>query len=277
MQAMPIYTMSVHLLPKDTCNQIDKIMRDFWWGDSIEKKKIHTIAWEKICQTRSNEGLGIRKIETFNKALVAKQFWRTGQNPQLLLAKTLKSKYYPKTNHIWEIDQVPRNSSKMWKNIWQTKNSSLAQAKWQVGKEDSIRLRDSFWYKPRNGDSLDHLQLWYGTIKDLMDPTSWNWNSELINTVYNRPEAEAILSTTFPKFGNIDKVIWPFFNSGEYQVKQDYKMLMAINQENSNRNDHTRKKCWLNFWKLGIPFRVFTFLWKILHCGLPTRTELAKK
>ena len=165
----------------------------------------------------------------------------------------------------------------MWKNIWQTRNSSLAQAKWQVGKEDSIRLRDSFWYKPRNADSLDHLQLWYGTIKDLMDPTSWNWNSELINTVYNRPEAEAILSTTFPKFGNIDKVIWPFFNSGEYQVKQDYKMLMAINQENSNRNDHTRKKCWLNFWKLGIPFRVFTFLWKILHCGLPTRTELAKK
>ena len=109
MQAMPIYTMSVHLLPKDTCNQIDKIMRDFWWGDNIEKKKIHTIAWEKIFQTRSNGtrsngGLGIRKTETFNKALVAKKFWRIGQNPQLLLAKTLKSKYFPKINHVWEID-----------------------------------------------------------------------------------------------------------------------------------------------------------------------------
>ena len=74
MQAMPIYTMSIHLLPKDTCNRIDKIVRDFWWGDNIEKKGIHTIAWEKICQTRCNGGLGIRKIETFNKALVAKQF-----------------------------------------------------------------------------------------------------------------------------------------------------------------------------------------------------------
>ena len=61
MQAMPIYTMLIHLLPKDTCNLIDKIVRDFWWGDNTEKKKIHTIAWEKICQTRSNGGLGIRK------------------------------------------------------------------------------------------------------------------------------------------------------------------------------------------------------------------------
>ena len=47
-------------------------MRYFWWGDNIEKKKIHTIAWEKICQTRCNGGFGIRKTETFNKAFVAK-------------------------------------------------------------------------------------------------------------------------------------------------------------------------------------------------------------
>ncbi|XP_030923476.1 uncharacterized protein LOC115950416 [Quercus lobata] len=144
----------------------------------------------------------------------------------------------------------------MWKNIWQTRNSPLAQAKWQVGRGDSIRLRDSLWYKPRSADHLDLLQLQYGTVKDLMDPISGNWNSNLINTVYNRTEAEAILSTTFSKFGNIDKVIWPFSSSGEYQVKKGYKMLIALNQENANR-------C-------------------LLSCGkfvtvLPTRTELAKR
>ncbi|XP_075638408.1 uncharacterized protein LOC142610482 [Castanea sativa] len=64
---------------------------------------------------------------------------------------------------------------------------------------------------------------------------------------------------------------------GEYQVKQGYKMLAVINQENANRNDHPSKKCWLNLWKLGIPSRVSTFMWKILHRGLPTRTELFKK
>ena len=81
------------------------------------------------------------------------------------------------------------------------------QAKWEVGRGDSIRLRDSLWYKPRSADYLDLPQLLYGTVKDLMDPISRNWNSYLINTVYNRTEVEAILSTTFSKFGNIDKVI----------------------------------------------------------------------
>ena len=274
---MPIYTMSIHLLPKDTCNRIDKIVQEFWWGDNTEKKKIHTIAWEKICQTRSNGGLRIRKTETFNKALVATQFWRIGQKPQLLLAKTLKSKYFHKVNNIWEMDHVTKNSSKMWKNIWQTRNTPLAQAKWQVWKGDSIKLRDSLWYKPRSDDSLELLQLQHGTVKDLMNPISRKWNSNLISTVYNRNEAKAILSTTFSKFGNGDKVIWPFSSSGEYQVKKGYKMLTALNQENTNPNAHTKKKCWLNLWKLGIPFRVSTFLWKILHCGLPTRTELARR
>ena len=165
----------------------------------------------------------------------------------------------------------------MWKNIWQKRNSFLVQAKWQVGRGDSIRLRDSLWYKPRSADSLDLLQLQCGTVKDLMDPISGNWNSNLINIVYNRTKVKAILSTTFSKFGNIDKVIWPFSSSGEYKVKKGYKMLMVLNQENDNHNDHTRKKCWINLWKLGIPFWVSTFLWEILHRGLPTRTELAKK
>ena len=107
-------------------------------------------------------------------------------------------------------------------------------------------MRDSLWYKPRSDDSLELLQLQHGTVKDLMNPISRKWNSNLISTVYNRNEAKAILSTTFSKFGNGDKVIWPFSSSGEYQVKKGYKMLTALNQENTNPNAHTKKKCWLN-------------------------------
>lgn len=38
MQAMSIYSMSVHQLPMNTCNSIDKIIREFWWGDNLEKR-----------------------------------------------------------------------------------------------------------------------------------------------------------------------------------------------------------------------------------------------
>ena len=52
MQAMPIYFMSIHRLSKDTCNRIDRIIRDFWWGNTAEVRKLHAIAWDTIYQPK---------------------------------------------------------------------------------------------------------------------------------------------------------------------------------------------------------------------------------
>jgi len=90
MQAMPIYSMLIHKLPKDTCHRIDRIIRDFWWGNIVEVRKLHTIVWDIICQPKETRGVGIRKTEQFNQAVLAKQYWRIAQNSQSLLATTLK-------------------------------------------------------------------------------------------------------------------------------------------------------------------------------------------
>ena len=74
MQAMPIYSMSIHRLPKDACNRIDRIIRDFWWGNTVEVRKLHTIAWDIICKPKEIGGVGIRKSEQFNQAILAKQY-----------------------------------------------------------------------------------------------------------------------------------------------------------------------------------------------------------
>ncbi|KAK7839312.1 putative ribonuclease h protein [Quercus suber] len=72
MQAMPIYSMSIHRLSKDTWNKVDRIIRDFWWGNTAKVRKLHTIAWDTICKPKEIEGVGIRKIEQFNQAFLAK-------------------------------------------------------------------------------------------------------------------------------------------------------------------------------------------------------------
>ena len=51
-------------------SKIEKIQRDFLWGES----KIHLVGWDKVCAPKVNGGLGIRKLTTFNKALLGK-FW----------------------------------------------------------------------------------------------------------------------------------------------------------------------------------------------------------
>ena len=49
-------------------NRIEKLQMDFLWGDS----KNHLVGWDKVHAPISNGGLGIRKLTTFNKALLGK-------------------------------------------------------------------------------------------------------------------------------------------------------------------------------------------------------------
>ena len=41
-QAIPTYTMSVFKLPKSLCEDLTSMIRNFWWGQRIDKRKI---AW----------------------------------------------------------------------------------------------------------------------------------------------------------------------------------------------------------------------------------------
>lgn len=54
----------------------------------------------KMSYVKSRGGLGFRDFSSFNQALVAKQDWRLIQNPDSLVAKMLKAKYYKQTDFL---------------------------------------------------------------------------------------------------------------------------------------------------------------------------------
>lgn len=58
------------------------------------KKKFALDELGYLCKPKQLGGMGFRRMIEFNKALIAKQVWRILNNPDCLLTKVLKTRYF---------------------------------------------------------------------------------------------------------------------------------------------------------------------------------------
>ena len=93
--AIPAYYMQNVTLPIRICSNLDKMNKDFLWGSTNERKKMHMISWDKVCRPKDLGGLGLYSTRSRNLALLAKLNWRAMEEPDSLWVKTLSAKYCP--------------------------------------------------------------------------------------------------------------------------------------------------------------------------------------
>ncbi|XP_071722504.1 uncharacterized protein [Rutidosis leptorrhynchoides] len=78
-------------------------------------KKRRWVNWNAMSSSKSKGGLGLRDFKAFNLALLVKQGWRIMQEPDSLLAQTLKKKYFPVTSFLEA--ELGSNPSFVWRSI----------------------------------------------------------------------------------------------------------------------------------------------------------------
>ena len=147
-QAIPTYSMSCFRLPRGLCEHINSVLRQFWWGSKEGRRKTSWVAWTDMTKPKFCGGLGFRDIELFNLALLAKQAWRTLQEPTSLSARILKATYFPNSDFL-DANLGPR-PSRVWRAIMDGREVLSQGIIRRIGTGETTEIWVSNWL-PRDG------------------------------------------------------------------------------------------------------------------------------
>jgi hypothetical protein len=276
-QAIPTYTMNCFKLPKKLCLELERLIRNFWWGHTATSRKVHWVKWSSLCQPKSLGGMGFRDLAKFNDALLAKQVWRLVHNKTSLLYKVFKAKFFPRGT-IMEA-RCPTSASFAWKSIFQARHVIRRGARWRVGNGNSIRVWHDRWIPipsagvpvtPPNELPED------AYVSSLIQVGTGLWNKEMVERIFIPSEASLILSTTLSSRAPNDLLIWGGEKSGKYSVRSAYRILATIDLDGNpgcSTSEYWRM-FWKKIWSVQVPFKSRNFLWRVCIDALPTLVKL---
>ena len=72
LSSLPTYFRSLLPLPGKMAKRMKRLQRDFLWNGTGDEPKIHLVNWAKVCKPLQVGGLGIRRLGSFNFALLGK-------------------------------------------------------------------------------------------------------------------------------------------------------------------------------------------------------------
>ncbi|KAL6133592.1 hypothetical protein ACLB2K_065827 [Fragaria x ananassa] len=231
-QSIPTYVMSVFELPKHICHEMHRVMAEFWWGDSEKGRKIHWLAWEKMCAPKEDGGLGFRDMELFNQALLAKQGWRILNQPDSLVYSTLKAKYFPSSSFL--STSAKNGDSYAWRSLMKGKELLLKGVRYQISTGENVSVWDDPWiprphtFKPYSGvmEGLEELK-----VVDLIDPDSLEWMVDLLEELFFDDEVDMIKKIPLSVRNPPDRLVWHFDKHGSYTVKSGYHVARSTGVE----------------------------------------------
>ncbi|KAL5168952.1 putative ribonuclease H protein [Glycine soja] len=285
--ALPLFFLSFFRIPAAILQRISAIQRQFLWGGKPDSRKIAWISWSQCCSPKHMGGLGIRDLQSLNKALLFKWKWLMFHQPDQLWTRILISKY----NGWRGLAYGPRKQyfSTWWADlraIFQHQNVVRAdnQIRWKLGRGDKFL----FWEDPW-GDGGVPLKDQFPELfsissqRDLRveEVGSWTENGWVWNMVWRRNlfDNEVQLASNFIDHihqirvnNNLnDTWVWGAESSGIFSTKSGYQVIKA------EMVDEGQYLGFKKLWEIKLPPKALSFVWRLLWDRLPTKDNLIKR
>uniref|UniRef100_A0A2N9HKH4 Reverse transcriptase zinc-binding domain-containing protein n=1 Tax=Fagus sylvatica TaxID=28930 RepID=A0A2N9HKH4_FAGSY len=238
-QASPVYTMSTCKLSKKLCNELDGVVRRFWWSPKKLSNKCYTpMAWKDLCLPFEQGGLGFRSYESFNETMIAKLAW-------------------------WVLSGIEGAKSLLARGACKL-----------VGSGDSILVWNEPWiprlpdFKPVPKASLDIIPCL--TVAQLMNEAKSQWNQNMLSSLFDQDTILAIQNIPRWRVNQQDRWIWLKTYTGEFSVKSAFREACQVDQ--GIEVNAVMKK----IWQTQLHQRLKMLLWRIAAGVLPTSDSLIR-
>jgi hypothetical protein len=280
-QAIPTYAMSCFQLPQTLCTEMEGLIRKFWWGQRGDESKMSLVGWKTLCTSKLRGGMGFRDLHAFNMALLAKQGWRLLHNPNSMLYRLYKAKYFP-TGNLFQA-KIGHNPSYAWRSIWNAMKIVREGSRWRVGDGISINIWEDRWLPTPSTFKVITPQVDIGDtpqVSSLIDPITRRWRLERLHQFFLPMDITAIMSIPLGHIPTEDKRVWVGNNNGIFTVKSAYHIALNLQssttQEESSTGDPYRS-LWKTIWHMKLPSKIRIFAWRTCKQGLPTMEILQRR
>jgi hypothetical protein len=267
LQSVSTYAMGVYKFPMGLLDELEQIIRNFWWGDEQNKKRMHWMSWDKVTRPKAQGGIGFRNLRVFNQALLARQAWRLLHFPDSLCARLLKARYYPSGNLI--DTAFIQNQSQTWRGIVYGLELLKKGIIWRIGDVSKVKIfRDNWLPRPgalkpdgRKGSSR---RKW---VSELIRADSRTWDVEAVRECCWPHDANTILGIKLAGRASDDFLAWSGESNGLFSVRSAYRIGMQASLQNLSRGQSSfeptgDRTVWEVVWKANVPQKLRVFAWR---------------
>ena len=268
--------------------RLKRIQRRFLWGGGLEQKRIAWIKWDQVCMPKDKGGLGIKDIDSFNLALLAKWKWNYMQEKGEIWSRVLESKYGG-WRSLYEEGREGHQSI-WWKDLKQTVNSAQhgdivhSNMRWKIVGGDKVRLWEDKWNQQQQPLAERYPRLYQISTQQNQIirhmgqhmQSGWEWQFLWRRSLFENEIESAVnflkdIEGIHIQQQGSDEWEWLGDQTRKYSTRSAYNLILEASKGGQHQD-------WCKeLWRIKIPSKISVFAWRLIEDRLPTRMNLHRR
>ena len=118
--SIQVYWSSMFILPSATIRRIESILAAFLWKGTTLSSAGAKVAWSSICFPRREGGLGVKRLQTWNRSAILRHIWRLLTDHESTWSSWVRATLL-RGQSFWSV-RVTSGASWTWRKILQSRH-----------------------------------------------------------------------------------------------------------------------------------------------------------